>query len=84
MANQLRAIDFASNPASADPVTLRAVQKAVALIELKFTLRKRRTEPCVSRGSVDLIVDDGNQQPVGLVHAQPRAAGAANFIQNSL
>lgn len=37
MANQLRAIDFASNPASADPVTLRAVQKAVALIELKFT-----------------------------------------------
>ena len=37
MANQLRTIDFASNPASADPVTLRAVQKAVALIELKFT-----------------------------------------------
>ncbi|HID4047310.1 TPA: DUF2766 family protein [Pluralibacter gergoviae] len=37
MANQLRAIDFASNPASADPVTLRAVLKAVALIELKFT-----------------------------------------------
>lgn len=37
MASQLRAIDFASNPASADPVTLRAVQKAVALIELKFT-----------------------------------------------
>lgn len=37
IANQLRAIDFASNPASADPVTLRAVQKAVALIELKFT-----------------------------------------------
>lgn len=37
MANQLRAIDFASNPASADPVTLRAVQKAVALIELRFT-----------------------------------------------
>ncbi|PMC12352.1 DUF2766 domain-containing protein, partial [Klebsiella aerogenes] len=26
-----------SNPASADPVTLRAVQKAIALIELKFT-----------------------------------------------
>lgn len=27
MATQLKAIDFASNPASADPVTLRAVQK---------------------------------------------------------
>jgi len=25
------------HPASADPVTLRAVQKAIALIELKFT-----------------------------------------------
>ena len=37
MATQLKAIDFASNPASADPVTLRAVQKAIALIELKFT-----------------------------------------------
>lgn len=37
MATQLKAIDFASNPASADPATLRAVQKAIALIELKFT-----------------------------------------------
>ncbi|RFS93673.1 DUF2766 family protein [Klebsiella aerogenes] len=37
MATQLKAIDFASNPASVDPVTLRAVQKAIALIELKFT-----------------------------------------------
>lgn len=37
MSSQLRNIDFASNPASADSVTLRAVQKAIALIELKFT-----------------------------------------------
>lgn len=37
MAQQLKSIDFASNPAAADPVTRRAVQKAVALIELKFT-----------------------------------------------
>jgi len=36
MASQLKAIDFSSSPA-ADPVTVRAVQKAVALIELKFT-----------------------------------------------
>ncbi|MGL4724871.1 MAG: DUF2766 family protein [Scandinavium sp.] len=35
MANQLRAIDFSA--AGADPVTMRAVQKAIALIELKFT-----------------------------------------------
>lgn len=32
MTTQLKAIDFASHP-----VTLRAVQKAIALIELKFT-----------------------------------------------
>ncbi|MFZ3619557.1 DUF2766 family protein [Leclercia barmai] len=37
MSSQLKNIDFASNPASADLVTLRAVQKAIALIELKFT-----------------------------------------------
>lgn len=37
MASQLRTIDFGSNPASADPVTVRAIQKAIALIELKFT-----------------------------------------------
>ena len=37
MTSQLKAIDFASHPASTDPVTLRAVQKAIALIELKFT-----------------------------------------------
>lgn len=36
MAGQLKAVDFASSP-EADPVTVRAVQKAVALIELKFT-----------------------------------------------
>lgn len=37
MASQLRAIDFSNHPAAADPVTLRAIQKAIALIELKFT-----------------------------------------------
>lgn len=37
MANQLRAIDFNTHPAAADPVTLRAIQKAIALIELRFT-----------------------------------------------
>ena len=37
MANQLKAIDFSTHPAGADPVTQRAIQKAIALIELKFT-----------------------------------------------
>ena len=37
MATQLKAIDFTTHPARADPVTLRAIQKAIALIELKFT-----------------------------------------------
>lgn len=37
MAQQLRTIDFSANPAAADPVTRRAIQKAIALIELKFT-----------------------------------------------
>ncbi|EOV9622885.1 DUF2766 family protein [Cronobacter sakazakii] len=36
MASQLKSIDFSGHP-SADPVTLRAIQKAVALIELRFT-----------------------------------------------
>ena len=30
-------IDFTNHPAAADPVTMRAIQKAIALIELKFT-----------------------------------------------
>ena len=37
MSTQLKNIDFASHPAAADPVTLRAIQKAIALIELRFT-----------------------------------------------
>lgn len=37
MASQLKSIDFTIHPAGADPVTQRAIQKAVALIELKFT-----------------------------------------------
>ncbi|BBV65466.1 MULTISPECIES: DUF2766 family protein [Kluyvera] len=36
MASQLKSIDFTTHPAGADPVTLRAIQKAIALIELKF------------------------------------------------
>ncbi|SNY74215.1 DUF2766 family protein [Enterobacter sp. CC120223-11] len=41
MANQLRAIDFSA--AGADPVTQRAIQKAIALIELKFTPQESST-----------------------------------------
>jgi len=37
MSHQLKSIDFATHPAAADPVTRRAIQKAIALIELKFT-----------------------------------------------
>ena len=37
MTTQLKANDYASHPATADPVTLRPVQKANALIELKYT-----------------------------------------------
>ncbi|EHM45956.1 hypothetical protein HMPREF0880_04004 [Yokenella regensburgei ATCC 43003] len=37
MATQLKTIDFATHPAAVDPVTRRAIQKAIALIELKFT-----------------------------------------------
>lgn len=37
MATQLKSIDFATHPGAADPITRRAVQKAVALIELKFS-----------------------------------------------
>ena len=33
----LKNIDFTNHPAAADPVTMRAIQKAIALIELKFT-----------------------------------------------
>lgn len=41
MASQLRSIDFSG--AGADPVTARAVQKAIALIELKFTPQESNT-----------------------------------------
>ena len=37
MSSQLKNIDFTNHPAAADPVTMRAIQKAIALIELKFT-----------------------------------------------
>ncbi|MEH4798803.1 DUF2766 family protein [Atlantibacter hermannii] len=36
MSSQLKSINVGAN-AAADPVTVRAVQKAIALIELKFT-----------------------------------------------
>lgn len=37
MAEQLKTIDFATHPAAGDPVTRRAIQKAITLIELKFS-----------------------------------------------
>lgn len=37
MSAQLKTIDFATHPAAVDPVTRRAIQKAITLIELKFT-----------------------------------------------
>lgn len=37
MAGQLKSIDFSTHPAGADPVTRRAIDKAIALIEMKFT-----------------------------------------------
>lgn len=36
MADQLKSIDFSDNAAASDPVTRRAIHKAIALIELKF------------------------------------------------
>ncbi len=37
MSTQLKNIDFSHHPAGADPVTRRAIEKAIALIDLKFT-----------------------------------------------
>ena len=37
MSSQLKKNDLTSQPATADPITMRAIQKAIALIELKFT-----------------------------------------------
>ncbi|MDR9888972.1 DUF2766 family protein [Pseudenterobacter timonensis] len=37
MSAQLKNIDFTRHPAAADPVTVRAIQKAIALIDMKFT-----------------------------------------------
>jgi len=37
MASQLKSIDFTTHPDGADPVTRRAIEKAIALIEMKFT-----------------------------------------------
>jgi len=37
MSQQLKTIDFSTHPAGADPVTRRAIEKAIALIELKFS-----------------------------------------------
>ncbi len=36
MSAQLRSIDFATHPAAKDPITRRAIQKAIALIDMKF------------------------------------------------
>ncbi|CNL44413.1 DUF2766 family protein [Yersinia proxima] len=37
MSHQLKAIDLSSHPAGTDPVTKRAIEKAIALIDMKFT-----------------------------------------------
>jgi len=37
MSHQLKSIDFSTHPAGADPVTRRAIEKAISLIDLKFT-----------------------------------------------
>lgn len=37
MSHQLKSIDFSSHPAGTDPITKRAIEKAIALIEMKFT-----------------------------------------------
>ncbi len=37
MSHQLKSIDFSTHPAGADPVTKRAIEKAIALIDMKFT-----------------------------------------------
>ncbi|MGC6386598.1 DUF2766 family protein [Ewingella sp. S1.OA.A_B6] len=37
MSHQLKSIDFSHHPAGTDPVTKRAVEKAISLIDLKFT-----------------------------------------------
>ena len=36
MSGQLKSIDLSSHPAAQDPVTRRAIEKAIALIDLKF------------------------------------------------
>lgn len=37
MSHQLKSIDFATHPAAQDAITRRAIEKAIALIDLKFT-----------------------------------------------
>ncbi|MBK4713765.1 MULTISPECIES: DUF2766 family protein [Tenebrionibacter/Tenebrionicola group] len=37
MAGQLKSIDLSAGGVASDPITNRAIQKAIALIELKFT-----------------------------------------------
>ncbi|WP_145561694.1 DUF2766 family protein [Yersinia aldovae] len=37
MSHQLKTIDFSTHPVGADPVTKRAIEKAIALIDMKFT-----------------------------------------------
>jgi hypothetical protein len=36
MSDQLKSIDLARHPAAKDPITRRAIEKAIALIDLKF------------------------------------------------
>ncbi|MEA1065290.1 DUF2766 family protein [Apirhabdus apintestini] len=44
MADQLKSIDFSASEAGIDPITRRAVQKAIALLELKFERPEKRSE----------------------------------------
>lgn len=37
MSHQLKSIDFSSHPAGTDSITKRAIEKAIALIDMKFT-----------------------------------------------
>lgn len=36
MSAQLKNIDFGTHPAARDPITRRAIEKAIALIDMKF------------------------------------------------
>ncbi len=45
MSSQLKNIDFTNHPAAADPVTMRAIQKAIALSRLLNSSLPHRVNP---------------------------------------